>query len=414
MTETNTKSAAYLLHLMSCGLSGAEPEIADAGILEFVYKLAGSNSIEGLTWSAARLWADRMPEDIVDSWSEKAEETLWRNLQFDVEREAIISALNKKGLSCLPIKGAVVSMYYLSPLMRSMCDNDILYGFVEPDPDGGFVVCGATEQERLCNVLAGTEACADVMLSRGYRVRDIGTGNADSFERSPAFNFEMHRVLAEPSLPWADYYSNPWKRVVQDESNPLLFHMAHEDEYVYHIVHTYKHFVLSGCGVRPIADEWVYLNSFGDSLDWDYIDEQLSVLGMEDFERSLRSLATSVVGRDACGQELSGKDGGLNQEQRKLLDYMLGSGTYGTRRSYVRNRIAEAEEAGRSHFGARARYILSRLFPSPAKLAEGYPILRKHPVLLPVVAAWRLTGRAIRSRKRIGQELDAMRGGRSD
>lgn len=121
-----------MLHLMSCGLSGAEPEIADAGILEFVYKLAGSNSIEGLTWSAARLWAARMPEDIVDSWSEKAEETLWRNLQFDVEREAIISALNKKGLSCLPIKGAVVSMYYLSPLMRSMCDNDILYGFVEP------------------------------------------------------------------------------------------------------------------------------------------------------------------------------------------------------------------------------------------------------------------------------------------
>ena len=97
-----------------------------------------------------------------------ADMTLLRLLRFDAEREQVLSAMAARGLSYLPLKGVLIAGYYPAPEMRSMADNDILYGFVEPDEGGGFRISGADEAERgRATALAVREAAA-LMAERGY------------------------------------------------------------------------------------------------------------------------------------------------------------------------------------------------------------------------------------------------------
>ena len=64
-----------------------------------------------------------------------------------------------------------------------MADNDILYGFVEPDEGGGFRISGADEAERgRATALAVREAAA-LMAERGYEAVSLGKGNHESFHK---------------------------------------------------------------------------------------------------------------------------------------------------------------------------------------------------------------------------------------
>ena len=158
-----------LARLMRAGMLGAPlgelPALQDGGTWENVYALAKHDSVEAIAWAglgeAARA---ALAGELRKSWGSAADLTLLRQLQFDVERERITAQMETDGLSWLPLKGVLIAGYYPQPGLRSMSDNDILYGFVEPEPDGrGFRIKGAAEAERAETVERGTEAIVGIM-----------------------------------------------------------------------------------------------------------------------------------------------------------------------------------------------------------------------------------------------------------
>lgn len=411
---SNTKlglNSRYLLHLMSCALRGAKAlPLPEGASWDAVLSLAKANSVAATCAFSAADAADATGEvSVAESWRTEANQNLFRIANFEMQRDAILEDMHKAGLSWLLLKGQVVGPLYPHAEMRWMCDNDILYGFVSPNGKGGFV---AHDVEKAALEMRR------IMEQHGFETTHFGLGCHDMYQKLPFFNFEMHHGLASTSLEWWRYYEQPWSRARKTQQ-PGALEFSHEDVYVFHIAHMYKHFAASGSGVRGIADEWVLLNAWGETLNWDYIESQLQQLGMVAFEADLRRVATRVVGEDTCGKTLqvsaagggaalSAQDSTFTPEDANMVAYMLGSGTYGNVQNRVENGIRKNINAGKSSKFARAGYFLQRAFPPLESLQQGYVVLQKHPWALPAVYVYRLVVKPFTRIKYIVAEVRAI------
>lgn len=378
-SEESRKAAVYLLHLMGCSLRGAKADSKPADVSwEMVYKLAVRNSVQNLAWFGVEA-CEGMPDNLRTKWKASAGKVLYKHAMFGMEREAILRDMAARGLSHLPLKGLLLVNYYPRPEMRSMCDNDILYGYVEPDPWGGYRIQGATEKEREKLVYKATKELTSIMASRGYENYSEHSGNHEIYLKKPFYNFEMHRKLASVSSDLYAYYENPWKRAIQDESDPFAYRFSDEDEYVYVIVHAFKHFDVAGCGIRILADIHAFMQAKGESLDWIYIQEQLNALGIFDFEKQVRELAHAGL----SGEELS-------DEQLELYWYMVGSGTYGTDSQRIANSIRKNAEKNGDDTGSKVRYLWWRFIGGKEYIEDHFPVFHKYKILLPIYPFFRV------------------------
>ncbi len=449
-------SSLYLVHLLSCALRAQAPaELPNGASWDGVFKLATSNSV-ATTCAFAVAMASGAGAEERKRWQAEVDRNLMRHVVFDMERETLFAAMDEAGLAHLPLKGVVTSREYPRPEMRWMCDNDILFGHVDGvagdaacvgdnEATAGGAACGGTagdgeghgadhatavadaqathgSEASVCathgaqaadpTIAAATDEDArglrSIMEADGFKTAHFGAGNHDAYEKAPFLNFEMHRGLMNPEVSWWRYYENPWQRARKDTDAPgLSYVFGHEDAYLFHVAHMFKHFSNSGCGVRGIADEWVLLQAWGPSMDRAYLDDELAKLGMLEFERALARTATSVIGKDACGRTLAGDAGALDADDTAMLAYMLGSGTYGTVANNVAIKLAQqAGEHGQR--GLRARYLLSRAFPPLEKLRQYYTVLNRAPWLLPGVYAYRFLVKPFTRTKRLRAELDAV------
>lgn len=393
MNHNLSTNALYLLHLISCALRDATPSaLPQDASWDVVFHLTERNSVT-TTCAFAVAKAPGTTDKERSRWQSKVDSNLMRHAIFDMEREQIYKEMDAAGLAHASLKGILTSQAYPRPEMRWMCDNDFLFG--KPQPDG--TVRPATDED--------ARGLRRIMEHLGYKTEAFGTGNHDSYQKPPFLNIEPHRRLANPEVDWWQYYANPWAHTRKTHNGmETQRELPLEDAYLFHIAHMFKHYSSSGHGVRGLADEWVLINAWGPKMDRDYLNTELDKLGMRDFECALRRVSESIISKDTCGQALAGNAAALTQQDEQMLAYMLGSGTYGTLSNNVSNKIAkEAAENGQK--GSRARYLLHRAFPPLSHLAQGYPILKRAPWLLPGVYVYRLIVKPFTRFSRLRTEL---------
>lgn len=398
--ESQGASGRYLAHLIACSLRGWAPACLPKGASwRSLFSLARRNGVEASAWPAVSRCVD-VPKEVVAAWREAADLSLYRLLRFEEEREGILRDLKAAGIACLPLKGIILAGYYPDPGMRSMSDNDILYGFVEAAPEGGFRIRGADDASRNRSVREALDVAAGIMRARGYRAESLKVGNHDTFLKEPCYNFELHRRLVSAGSAFSSYYDNPWRRAKRVEGDPLAFRFSDEDEYVYLLVHAFKHFDVSGCGIRFLVDQQVFLEAKGEGLDWPYVAGELEAVGLTGFERWTRELARAAFGNlEAVLTE---------NEERRLL-YLLECGTYGS--VQVRTERGLGEVAGRNPRFAKARYALRRVFPDKDHRRTYAPVFVRHPALMPLYPFYRLgkgVRKIVRDPKALASEVRAL------
>ena len=164
----------YIIGLLRCALHGQVPERKpENGSWEMLWYLVCRNNIECTISPAIQNYPYEMPEDLASQWKMAINRNLNRILQFDFERENILSKLDAAGVASLPLKGITIAEYYPVPGMRWMCDNDILFGYVAQDDKGKWYVPGrdAAEQnavkrkaaDKVC-LLYTSDAADDLMI----------------------------------------------------------------------------------------------------------------------------------------------------------------------------------------------------------------------------------------------------------
>lgn len=358
---------------------------------EALYALAKRNSVEAAAWLGAKKYTEQLPEEIKKVWQKDFEKTLLRQLYFDEEREQILKMLEKKGISYLPLKGILIANYYPQPGMRFMADNDILYGFIESSAEGGWKIAGEDRNEQEETEKTAQKILVSVMQERGYRIGSL-KGVHDSFYRNPFYNFEMHRQLVSADNEQWKYYENPWKWALQDEKNPFHFYFSDEDEYLYMMVHNFKHFDNAGCGIRMVLDEYFFLKKKESRMDWGYIEKELQKLNIQDFEKKLRTATEQMFGEKR-----------MSEETENLLFYLMKCGTYGSQQECVRRKIQKLGDGSLKK--AKRRYIYQRFFPSQEWIKEYYPFFYRHKGVLWLLPFYRLGKCIIKNRRGLFIEL---------
>jgi hypothetical protein len=157
------------------------------------------------------------------------------------------------------------------------------------------------------------------------------------------------------------------------------------------VAHEYKHFSRGGTGLRSLLDVFVYLRRFNGVLDWDYIDGEISRLGITEFEKQNRDLACRLYG-----------GGQIDRKDDAMLDYMTEAGTYGRFETKVMNDIRFAG-------GGKLRYAFSRIVLPMEVVAHSFPFFYKHKLLLPLLPFYRLFKAATKEQTTIGRELRVLR-----
>ncbi len=352
-----------LIDLVSCAVNGVKPDPERvAGMdLDAIYKLASRHLLAATVAPALKAAGVKNAR-----FAKALEHSALKSSTMDMEMDALFAELDAAGIWHMPLKGTVLQHLYPVYGMRQMSDHDILF-------DAG----------RANDVNA-------IMENLGFSAEHFGAGNHDVYHKEPVSNFEMHRELFgqghEEKL--YAYYRNIEKRLLGDGYEK---HFSPEDFYIYVTAHEYKHYTLSGTGLRSLLDTYVYLQR--QSLDMDYVAAETEKLGIAEFEASNRSLAQHLF-----------SGGELTETDKEMLEYVLSSGVYGTMNHRVENSMKE-------YGGGKLWYMLNRFFVPVSKknkryqaMATYFPFFYKHKILLPLLPFYRVlrglkSGRMIRELK---------------
>ena len=377
MTKHDYKQHAYyMIYLIRCVLHDQIPkkEKLDKIDLSKLYEVAEKHSLTAITAYALE------SAGVVDErFTQAKAKSIRKEILFDIERERVLSELEKAEIWYMPLKGIILKEYYPKTGMRQMCDNDILF-----------------DKNRIKDV-------KEIMSDLGFIMKHDDSGHDIIFYKKPVFNFEMHTHLfgTGHSLRISEYYNSVKNRLLKCNDCKYCYHFSTNDCYVYLIAHEYNHFNdYGGTGLRSLVDKYIYLHCLNNILNMSYIEAEMKKLALKDYENVSRNLSNKLFNGLI-----------LSEEESSLFDYYLFSGTYGTTRNLIKNKLAKIE--GTNH--KKIKYSLSRLFVPICKnnakymaFKNQYPTFYNHPVLLPVLPLYRLFFSLYKSRKRITTEIKTL------
>ncbi|MCR5208197.1 MAG: nucleotidyltransferase family protein [Eubacterium sp.] len=366
MSEARKKEVSFLIELLSRSLNEKEPPAAEGVDFSFLLTLAKKHQVYNIIFPLISE-TDGIDAQLKQEFRNYSLSELKRMLVMNDERERIFSALSEKGIRFMPLKGLILKAYYPKESMRQMSDNDILYDAENRD------------------------AVARIMKENGYKPTATGE-NSDDYHKPPFSTFEFHRTLFFEEHDFCPRFDNLWENASPDDDNPCLYHMGLNDVYIYNVCHMYKHYSTAGCGIRFLADNYLFLKKESGRLDYEYISSRLSEYGIADFERETRKLAFKLFD----GEELTEND-------EKLLEVFINFGIFGSGKIKL---TRELEGMGGSLESAKKQYLLKRLFPPVKKMKADYRVLEKRPYLLPVYYIYRLFKGAANPEKTLGEVKD--------
>lgn len=363
MEKEQFKQYIYsFIKLLSLYLNQKEDSsfVIDKSHLSFFYKMAKLHSLRAILYLAIK----DVKAQIEPSYLAKLEPyylaSVKKALTFQKEREELYKYLNDNDIDYLPLKGIVIKDYYLDPNSREFADNDILF----PDHKSALIKA--------------------FFIKRNYEVELYKKSNHDVYLKKPVLNFEMHRALFGETgdnkkniVYFKDYLSHA--PIKENKEHYLI----NNDFYIYFTAHTYKHFHVSGCGIRTLIDYYLFLKK--EHLDFAYINTELEKLGLLDFSNKFKTLCQKLFDQES-----------LEQDEEEMLIYIASSGTYGTVEHAVSKGVKEKGKFG---------YFMSRIFPPYSLYKSMYPWAYKCPLLIPIAWLCRLFRILFKNPKRAMNEL---------
>ena len=383
--ELKWNSALDVIYLGACALHGKDPDkkTVENMELEAVYKMAKFHSMQSAAFMALTGCSALVEEELWAKWKKSCDKAKNKILLFAVEREKLTRYFESEGIRYLFMKGIIMQDLYPKLGMRQMGDNDILI-----------------DADRRADVKAYFEA-------NGYRVKEYGKESHDIYLKPPVLNFEIHVHLCNESVDPViyNYYSNIEQMAEKDSGNKYGYHFSTEDFYVYMLAHAYKHYSHSGgVGFRVLQDMYVYLDKYQNVMDTEYLATELDKIKLTEFEAKMRILALKLFSADCVHAGLSPEL--LGPEDAELLDFLIGSGSYGVFSNTFSQRLRRfSDKDGELTRGVKAKYYLDRLFPTGVYIKDNYPFLHRHKYLLPFFWIYRFFYKVFTKSGKIVKEI---------
>jgi len=269
------------------------------------------------------------------------------------------AALPAGGIQILPVKGCWLKEQYPDIDYRQMSDLDILIH----------------EEDAL--------RAKNAMAELGYTAQEEETAeNHDCYGKPPYLEVELHRSLLEKNDDRYGYYLDVWEKAEPVADCAGMFRLKAEDEYIYYLLHLYKHVVASGTGLRTILDCLVYRNVYPD-MDRAYLRKEWKKLELTEFAQQIETLSDCWF-----------KTGTPVPEQlERLASTIMAAGSYGNFEIFRDQKLEGLQQKYKNPFIRALMYWVSLICRPREEMERQYPIVKKLPVLLPVFWIVRAVGK---------------------
>ena len=331
------EAASLLLNCIKSALNESEMTGYKPELLRDAYALAGAHDMAHLMAEALDAAGLMARDDALWPALHRARlAAVFRAEQFAEALATVKRVLSAANIPFIPLKGAVVRDLYPVSWQRTSCDIDVL-----------------VEEQNL------TAAAEALVAEGGFTMGGKGAHDLSLYSEAKV-HIELHYTLVEEHIPTAvqRVLSTVWQYAEKDGAQCT---MSPDFFYFYHIAHMAKHFMLGGCGIRPLLDLWIIRQKMSPTDEADTLLEQA---GLTTFARAATMLAGVWFG-DARHDDVT----------MRMEDFILRGGVYGT----LQNHIA-VQRKKKSRLG----YIFSKIFLPYEVLKYQYPVIQRHPWLTPL------------------------------
>lgn len=340
----------YIIALVKASIFDQIPEMPPNDLdWDYIFRKVNEQSVTGLICCAlGRLPGDSLPGvELMSRWNKLMLATMGIMANRHNEFLRMSRLMAERSITAIGLKGCIVRNLYPIPELRTMGDFDVLI----PKKDLPEVV--------------------QLFLDEGYSVKDAKYGVVCLKE---TMLWEIFSTLAEEfpltTEKMDELYLNRYvveSGVKHPEATYFLAHM---------FVHTGKHYVETGAGIRNFCDIALYIKNFKAEIDFEMVRQICVDEGYEKIYRYLVSLVNDWF--DVSLPDLA--TGQLDTE--KFLEYSLLHGIFGKHDNWMA--VEAVHTAGGKHNGLRA--VQRILFPNVKQLNSSFKYLQRKPFLLP--AAW--------------------------
>lgn len=259
------------------------------------------------------------------------------------ESEELKQIFGAESIDFAILKGLHLKNYFPNSVMRSMSDFDILIRSSQ------------------------IETAEKLIKARGYKFV-TETDHVVEWSKNNYFCLELHKKLIPKNEIFGKYYTDSWKYFQRVNSNSNEWEMSPSDEYIFIFLHFVKHYISGGVGIRQMLDLWIFSEKEKD-IDYSYIKGELEALGLIEFWENIRNTLDCWM-----------NNAGSNEKIDFITTVIFKNGIFGTRKNYL---IATAVKSNESPDNAGMQRIIKLFFLPYSGMCIKYPILKKHPILLP-------------------------------
>lgn len=337
-----TDAKRKFIELLSCALSGKILDTTNVSDWNELMKLIAKNN----AWSFAYYAFDseKVPEKVNALVSSKFLSLVAQQIKQEYYEGLVFDELEKAEVDYMPMKGSLMRVLYPHKEMRVSCDVDLM-----------------VERKNLKKIRT-ILSCLGFVSEHGVKGDNHDTWQLDEITIEP-------HVAIMRGTKLGDYFSDVFKKTKAVAEGKHRMRLSDEDLYITHIAHAYKHFESGGCGVKAIADVYVYKKSFP-NLNRDYLRVEFEKLKISKFVEKIEKLADCWFGDEPFDDEIS-----------LLTDYVSDGGTYGT---FKQGAVMKYGKNSESATSAKRSYFIRKVFPPASELKVTYPVLEKAPILLPI------------------------------
>ena len=343
-----TEQQSTLILLVKSALTG-EPYILPSGSdIAGIFQDAKRHGVDVMAYYGALLCG-------VDKNSDVMREELMRVYQSISIGETQMSSIHRimkeleaHGVAHMPLKGVLLKPMYPHSEMRRMGDADIL------------IDCSKYEAVR------------SFMTELGYTERC--ESDHEFIWKKKAVTIEFHkRLIPSYNKDYYRYYGDGWKLAKLMDGYSFRHGMDPCDEMIYLFTHFAKHYRDTGIGIRHIVDLWVYRKHNPD-MDEAYIRKELQKLQLLEFyDNVMRTLRVWFENYPA------------DEKTEYITQFIFTSGEFGRSHNSNLSSALKYAKSGQSQQTIQRRRALRTIFPSYEEMCRKYKILRKAPILLPIM-----------------------------
>lgn len=354
----------YLIELLKAELNGETAgEVPKECDPKQLFALAEYHSVSGIALYALEKTKTALDGELYDEWRQSRDKAIVRDITQQMEAERIGDSFAAAGIRFIALKGCRLKQLYPQSDMRTMSDIDL---FIDGE---------------------NAEKVWSIMLALGYTCEEYGHGIHDIYYMPPVMNVEIHRSLfGERGAEFGGIFANPWEMCKKSEG--AGYELTEEAFFAHLLAHAITHFEDGGTGIRTIADIRVYTHS-PQAARTDDVLALLGAAGKAETAQRLLELSDVWFG-----------DAPKTEQSSETERYIFESGTHGTMKNSAINSTKKSIEKN-----GKAGYIFVKLFPPYKFMCGQYPILKKAPLLLPVMWLVRIVKKLFGERDENAEKL---------